>query len=402
MTLGVTGVLMLALSARTGVAAISPIAGDVSLDVPLDGIALGALGMIPPVAYGIAGWLARPLAARFSLEQMAIVVALIAAVGHVFRGLAPSYLGLFIATSVLMLAVGVTNVLMPALVKLYAPHRIGPMTSAYSLLMAISTAGPALFGVWFADSLGWRWSLASWAVVSVVAIIPWVILLPSVRRRRVEERLALVDAPPTSGELPLWVSPTARMIAAIFALSSLGAYSIFAMLPQILMDQSGLSQQQAGFALFVWAVTGIPLSIAIPLIATRAESAARLAIVAAVSGAVGFVGLVVWPSEATLVWVALTGVATLIFPLVLTLIPHRTDNHYTATHLGGLVNTFGYLTGALGPIAVGALRAITDSWVPGLVLLAVLSLLIVFAYPVLRRGGSVNEELRTAHARLNE
>jgi CP family cyanate transporter-like MFS transporter len=192
------------------------------------------------------------------------------------------------------------------------------------------------------------------------------------------------------------------MIAAIFALSSLGAYSIFAMLPQILMDQSGLSQQQAGFALFVWAVTGIPLSIAIPLIATRAESAARLAIVAAVSGAVGFVGLVVWPSEATLVWVALTGVATLIFPLVLTLIPHRTDNHYTATHLGGLVNTFGYLTGALGPIAVGALRAITDSWVPGLVLLAVLSLLIVFAYPVLRRGGSVNEELRTAHARLNE
>lgn len=392
--LGVAGVLMLALSARTGVAAISPIAGNVALDVPLDGVALGALGMIPPIAYGIAGWLARPLAKRFSLEQLAIVVAVIAAFGHVFRGLAPSYVGLFIVTAILMLAVGVTNVLMPALVKLYAPHRISPVTSSYSLLMAVSTAAPALFGVWLEGAAGWRWSLASWALVSLVAIAPWVILLPSVRRRRAEERLALVDAPPTSGDSPLWSSPTARIMAVMFALSGLVAYSIFAVLPQVLMDQSGFSQEQAGFALFLWATMGVPLSLAIPFFAIRAAWAGGLAIVSALAGATGFIGLVLWPAELTLLWVVLTAVATLNFPLVLTLIPHRTDNHHTAGQLGGMVNTFGYLVGAMGPIAVGVFYALTESWVPSLVLLAIIALANLFAVPVLRRGGSVNEELR--------
>jgi CP family cyanate transporter-like MFS transporter len=354
--------------------------------------------MIPPVAYGIAGWLTRPFANRLSLEQIAVIVGLIAGGGHILRGVMPTYTGLFVATTVLMLAVGVTNVLLPAFVKLYTPGRIGPMTSAYSLLMAVSTAGPAVVGVWLADQVGWRWSLASWALVSVVAVIPWAVLIPVALRRRSAARVALLEAPPVSSESRLWLSPTARSLALMFGLSGFVAYSMFAVLPAILMDTAGMGREEAGFSLFFWSILGVPMSIVIPLLGVRRGWAGRLTLLAGLAGAVGFLGLFLLPTVATMVWVLLTAMSTLNFALVLTLVADRADNHRTAAELSGLVNSVGYLIAATGPIAVGVVQAVTGSWGPSLVLLAVVVTTNFFAYRVVRRGNSVNDELRQIFA----
>jgi CP family cyanate transporter-like MFS transporter len=400
--LGVAGVLLLALSARTGVAALSPLAGDIDLDVPLDGIALGLLGMIPPIAYGIAGWLTRPLVRRVTVEKVAVAVALLAVVGHVLRGLSPTYSSLFVVTAVLMLAVGVTNVLLPALVKLYAPGRIGPVTSVYSLLMSVSTAAPALFGVWLADQVGWRWSLASWAAVSAIAVLPWLILLPSAKRRRSAERLALLEEPPIGREQSLWRSPTARTLALLFALSGFVAYSFFAVLPALLMETAAMTREEAGFALFVWSIMGVPMSLVIPLLAIRRAWPPRLVVAAGVIGGIGFLGLWFAPDVFPLGWVILTAMATLNFPLVLTLIADRSDTHHTAAQLSGLVNTVGYLLAATGPVIVGVLVSITGEWWPALAVLLAVVLINIAAYPVLRAGRTVDEELRAISAQKSK
>jgi CP family cyanate transporter-like MFS transporter len=400
--LGVAGVLILALSARTGVAALAPLAGDIDLDVSLDVFFLGLLGMIPPIAYGIAGWLTRGLVAKLSLESLAIIVGGIAALGHVFRGLAPSYVGLFIATAVLMLAVGVTNVLLPALVKLYAPGHIGPVTSVYSLLMAISTATPAIFGVWLADQAGWRWSLGSWAVVSAVAIIPWLIFLPQANARRSAERLALVGAPPAAQRVSLWGSVTARWLAVLFAVSGFTAYSMFAVLPAILIDTAGFSRDEAGFALFLWSMMGVPLSLVIPLLAVRPGWPERLAVLAAVMGVSGFSGLLLIPGTLTYLWVVLTGLATIGFALVLTLIGTRSENHHTAAQLSGLINTVGYFIAGAGPVVVGLLVQFTGQWWPALVLMIAVTSSSALAFPVLRRGATVDEEMRALSAHVSK
>ena len=152
--LGVAGILILALSGRTGVAALSPIAGEIELDLPLNGVWLGLLGTIPPLAYALAGLYTPRLARRFGLEGVAIAVAVVTALAHLARGLAPVYLGLFLATIALMLGVGSLNVILPGLVKLYAPQAIGRVTALYSTAMAISTALPAGVGLWLADGFG--------------------------------------------------------------------------------------------------------------------------------------------------------------------------------------------------------------------------------------------------------
>jgi len=400
--LGVAGVLLLALSARTGVAALAPLASDIELNVTMDVFFLGLVGMIPPIAYGVAALMTRPLVARFSLESLAIAVGGIAALGHVFRGLAPTFLGLFVATSILMLAVGVTNVLLPALVKLYAPLHIGRVTSVYSLLMSISTATPAIFGVWLADQVGWRWSLGSWAVVSAVAIIPWIILLPHASARRSAEQLALVDVVAAGGRVSLWGSVTARWLTVLFAVSGFMAYSIFAVLPAILIDTAGFGRDEAGFALFLWSIMGVPLGLFVPLLAVRTGWPERLAILASVVGVTGFTGLLVIPGTVTYVWVVLTGLGTIGFALVLTLIGTRTENHHTAAQLSGLINSVGYFIAGAGPVVVGLLTQFTGQWWPALLLFALVTTSSAFAYPVLRRGTTVDEEMRRISAHLSK
>ena len=399
---GVAGVLLLALGARTGVAALSPLAGDIDLDIPLDGFALGLVGMIPPIAYALAGWLTRPLLRRVTPEVVAVGVSAIAGLGHIFRGLSPSYLSLFVVTAVLMLAVGVTNVLLPALVKLYAPGKIGPVTSVYSMLMAVSTAAPAIFGVWLADQVGWRWSLASWAVVSVVAIVPWLVVIPTARRRKSIEAAAIVAQTVASPQSPLWRSGTARILALMFGLSGFVAYSMFAVLPALLMQTAGFSRDDAGFALFLWSIMGVPMSLIIPVLAVRPGWPPRLALVSAATGATGFSGLLLAPEVFTLGWVVLTAWATLNFALVLTLIADRSENHHTAAQLSGLVNTVGYLMAAVGPVVVGVLTQVTGVWWPSLVVLLLMVLVNILGYPVLARRTTVDSELRDVYAQMSK
>lgn len=394
--IGVAGVLLMGLSARTGVAALSPIAPDIDLNLPIRGTTLGLLGMIPPIAYGVAGLVARRLAERMSLESLALVVTGIATFGHISRGLAPSYLGLYLATVTLMLAVGVTNVALPALVKLYAPGRIGIVTSSYTMLMSVSTAMPPLLGVWFADQFGWRWSLGSWAVLSFLAMLPWLILLPSARRRRYEEAEAIMEVPESVPRMRLWSSATSRALALAFAYSSFNSYIIFAALPSIMMEQAGFSRDEAGFALFVWSIVGVFLSLTIPLLTLRPGWPPRLVAMAGLVGVAGFLGLLIAPTVAPLVWVVFTALATMTFTLVLTLIPFRTESHLTATQLSGLVQTFGYLMAGVGPLLVGFLHDIAQSWWPGLFLMAAIAGLNFLAIPVFRRSTSIEQELRDA------
>lgn len=390
---GIAGVLIMALGARTGVAALSPLAGEVELDVPLNGLWLGLLGTIPPLAYALSGVFTPRLARRLSLEGVAVLVSGVTALAHISRGFTPNYVGLFIATVVLMLGVGSINVILPGLVKLYAPRHIGQLTSLYSTAMALSTAGPAGVGLWLAEAFDWRWSLASWALLSVLAMVPWLVLLRFAWTRRAAEAAVLSDLPELPSLGALWKSPTARAIALIFAISGLTAYSIFALLPPVLIDQAGATPAEAALALTLFSLTGIPMSLTIPLLAVRKGWPSRLVVLAASSGVSGFLGLALIPQVAPLLWSVLAALGTLSFSMSLALIGARTATHQLATNLSGFVNTVGYLVAGVGPVVTGLLHEITGQWGASLFFLAALSLFSLPAAAVFAREHTVEEEL---------
>ncbi len=422
-SLALVGILLVALSLRTPVAALSPILDRIGEDISLDPIVLGIIGATPPLAFAASGLLAPLIARRLGLEQALLASLAAMVLGHLGRALAPESLTLTLASTLTLLGVGVGNVLLPPVVRRYFPDRVGLVTSLYATLLSVSTAVPALVAVPVADTAGWRTSLAMWLVVSAIAAVPWVAIL-------LERRPVPVEAPDTedvrTGPIELGAielgdaqaaateaavehpeerpssrlgvrmlrSPTAWAIGVIFGSSSLGAYASFAWLPKLLADDAGVDPAAAGALLALYAFMGFPAGLLIPVITARfPRSAAWLALLGVAFFAVGYLGLLIAPAAAPALWIASSGLGPLLFPLALVLINLRTRTPATTVALSGFVQTVGYLLGAIGPFAVGALHDATDAWTVPLIFLLSVVVLVLPAAAILARNRTVDAEL---------
>jgi CP family cyanate transporter-like MFS transporter len=177
-----------------------------------------------------------------------------------------------------------------------------------------------------------------------------------------------------------------------FAVSSLNAYAMFAWLPQLLIEHAGVTPAAAGALLAVYTFTGFPLSLGVPVLAARMRSVAPLIYVGAACFVSGYLGLMLAPSTATLIWVILAGAGPILFPVVLVLINTRTRTPSGSVALSGFAQGLGYTAGAFGPLLVGMLHELTGSWTAPLLLLLITGFLPVIAGVVLStRSGYVDE-----------
>ncbi|WP_411699929.1 CynX/NimT family MFS transporter [Conyzicola sp.] len=395
-SLALVGILLVALSLRSAVAAISPIVDEIGVDIPLSSVAIGLIGMLPPIFFAVSGFIGPFVSRRLGLEGAIVVAIGLMVVGHIARAASGTFAMLLIGSAVALLGIGVCNVLLPPVVKRYFPDRVGFITSTYATLMAVSTALPSVLAVPVSEALGWRFSLAIWAAVAATALVPWIMLL--VRHRR-DRAAALLDET-TEPEIPdaalegrLWRSPVAVAIAITFSVSTVSAYSMFAWLPQILVDLVGVSPAASGNLLAVYAIAGLPASIVAPILVSRLRSPAWLIVLGVFFFVAGYLGLLLVPGTLTVLWVLLAGAGPILFPICLVLINKRTRTHTGAVALSGFVQGIGYTIGAFGPLLVGVLHDATGGWAVPLTFLLVLSLVGVVGAVVLSRPGMVEDQL---------
>lgn len=384
--LAFVGILLVAANLRAAVSALSPILDRVSADVPLSAVAIGVVGALPPVCFAVFGILTPMLVRRWRLEVVLLVALAAIVAGHLLRSTAGN-VGMLLAGSAIAFAgLGLGNVLLPPLVKKYFPDRIALVTTLYVTTLAVSASVPALVAVPVADAAGWRISLGMWAVVSVIAVIPWVSALarPHGDGTAVEEaRSELVRN--------LWRSPLAWALTGLFGLSSLNAYAMFAWLPVMLQDVAGVADSTAGSLLSVFALMGFPAGLLVPLLAVRMKNLALLVYLAVALFVTGYAGLLLAPAAMPAVWVVLIGLGPLLFPLALVLINVRTRTHDGAIALSGFVQSVGYLIGAAGPLVVGIVHDATGGWTVPLLILLLLSVTGLAAGAVIARPGAIED-----------
>ena len=363
------GILILALSLRSAVSALSPIVAEISVDIPLSSVGLGFLGALPPVFFALAGIIAPPLAKRVGLE-LTIVLAVAAIVaGHLIRAFAGSFGALAAGGSLALAAMGIANVLLPPAVKRYFPDRIGGVTAAYVTIMSVSTALPALGAAPLADAYGWRVSIGIWSATAVIAAIPWIALVAGHRRARTDQAPELAPVVAVKG---IWRSRTAWAIAITFGVTSINAYAMFAWLPELLVQTVHVSNVEAGALLALFSFIAVPGSILAPILVVRLRHPGWVIQGGVLFFVVGYAGLLLIPATATWLWVALIGIGPVLFPVCLTLVNLRTRSQQASAALSGFVQAVGYSLAALGPLLVGVLHDLTDGWTaPLLFLLAV-------------------------------
>ncbi|MCT2225476.1 MFS transporter [Microbacterium paraoxydans] len=422
-TLALIGIVLVAFSLRSAVASLSPVLDHVAEDFPVAPVIVGLIGAAPPVCFALFGLLTPLFERRFGLERMAVVAIVLMAAGMLLRGLAPDSRSLLAATAVVFAGVGSGNVLLPPLVKKYFADRLGVMMTAYSTTLAVSTFLPPLVAVPVADSLGWRISLGMWGVVAALALVPWVTLLVRSRgdERAVPTELLVPD--PTDGVDDvrdavaastgpittqsanprvfgrLWRLPLAWALALVFGTSSTMAYVAFAWLPTILVDLGGVTPATAGFLLSLFALVGLPCSMLVPVLVVRFQATRPLFFVAVVAGLVGLGGLLLFPTVALPLWVAIFGLTAIMFPLSLVLLSIRARTPESAVALSGFVQSIGYAIAAVFPLLVGLLHDTSGGWQVPLLVVAGVLVVSVPAGIIAGRRRTIEDEWERRHGR---
>ncbi|MBH0111188.1 MFS transporter [Salinibacterium sp. NG22] len=402
--LALAGILFVALNVRTAVAAISPIIGVIENDIPISSLGLGVLGMLPPIAFAIAGVAAPALARARGLDAGLLIAAAAMVAGSSLRAVSDNYIVLAIGSFVALAGMGIGNVLLPPAVKKYFPDRLATVTGGYVVLISLGAAIPAFFAAPIADASGWRVSVAVWAALALTAFVPWLVLTlrgRHAKRRAVNDESVL----PLTPHISVWAvakSRTAWAITIAFGVSSIAFYSFFAWLPEILIESAQFTPVEAGAMLSLFGLIGIPLGILSPILASRVQNIGVVIAGGVFAGVIGFTGLAFAPTVSTWLWVVLVGISSILFPLCLVLINLRTRSHEGSAALSGFVQSVAYSVAALGPFAVALVRELSGGWIWPLMFLLVTSLLALISAVMLARPSFVEDEIDFPAAALDE
>ncbi|MET0840439.1 MAG: MFS transporter [Marmoricola sp.] len=382
----VLGIVVLAFNLRPAAVSVGPVLGDISDGLQMSAAETGLLTSLPVLAFAVFGALAPRLARLVGLHRLTLV-ALLCVVGGLAARAAVTSAPVFLLLSLLALAgMATANVLLPSLVKLHFPDRVGLMTSIYSTALAIGLTSASVLTVPISEAGdGWRSGLLVWSFTAGIAALPWLLLVAHDRKpEEVKGRVGLLDVARTR---------LGWMMALFFGLQSLQAYSIFGWFAELYRD-AGFSAHTAGLLLGVITGVSIPLSFLIPALVVRSTNQSLLMCAVMACYPIGYIGLIVAPRSGALAWAILVGVGTTTFPLILTLIGLRAHSSAGTAALSGFTQSTGYLIAGIGPFAVGLLHDESGGWTVPLIVLLALVVPQVFVGLAVSRPAYIEDELR--------
>ncbi|MFL6161302.1 MAG: MFS transporter [Jatrophihabitantaceae bacterium] len=356
--------LLTGLTMRVAVTSIGAELTDLQRGLHISSAVAGVLTTLPVIAFAGMGFLAPALAHRLGDHRLVAIALAGATAGLALRVLAGD-VWVFAALSLLALAGGaIANVLMPSLVKRHFPDRIGPLTAAYTTCLAIGATAAAGLSVPVAELTGggWRLGIGCWAVLTAVAVLPW---LPTLRH----DVPAAEDGP---GRLPIARIARTRLgwaLAMVFGTQSFQAYVAFGWFANF-FRHNHVAAAEAGLLVAFYSALSIPISMVIPAVAVRGQRGLVAGLAAC--GMTSYLGMLLAPVGGAWLWMLLGGIGSGMFPLTLTMIGLRSCQVAVTASLSAFTQGVGYLVAGTGPLLVGLLLGLTgDDWTWPLVLLVV-------------------------------
>lgn len=371
-------IVLLAANLRAAVGSVGVVLESVRADLAMSATVGGLLTTLPVVCFAIFGVGSAGVVRRLGLHLSAAILLTMIAVGLVTRSLVHSSSLFLLCSTIALAGAAVGNVILPPLVKAHFPDRIAFVSSLYGAALMAGASFSSLATVPLSNALGgWRAGLAAWAILAVVALIPWLLML----------RGDVHTDPVAHERLPLrqvMHSPLVWAMLLLFAAQSAGAYAQFGWFPEILTD-AGISRGYAGALLAIISGVGIPLTLALPwLIRVTGETPYLPWLFGSVTAA-GWLGVLLAPASVPWLWAILLGIGGAAFTWTLTMIARRTRTTAGTATLSVATQGLGYLLAGLGPFGVGALHDATGSWtVPLIALIVVAGLVAVFGTIVAR------------------
>src|SRR5690625_3369295 len=372
----ITGIVVVAFNLRPAITSVGPLIGMIRLDLGLEHWSAGLLTSLPLLAFAAMSPIVPQLGNRYSEERIMVLGLLVIMIGISILSI-PYKIFLFGGTVFAGIGIAICNVLLPVVVKEKFPHKVGLMTSVYSTIMGVFAAIASGLSAPLATrlNLGWKLSLLIWAIPAIIGVVIWMMLVKKNEANEQEQIHFIVES-----DYRIWKSPLAWQIALFMGLQSSLFYVTISWLPEIL-QHSGFEVTTAGWMLSYTQFIGLPVGFIVPVLAARMKRQYSLVLMLGLLGLLGFFGLLVANSfpiivmSTTFIGITIGGT----FPLALTFLALRARTAQHASYLSGMAQAIGYLVAALGPIFMGLLFDLTNSWtIPLIVLMFITILVIIF------------------------
>ncbi|QGQ21105.1 MFS transporter [Cellulomonas sp. JZ18] len=386
---------------RGPITALAPVVDLVSGDLALTPAAAGLLTGVPVLCFAAVTPLAAVALSRAGTTRMLAAALLAILAGTLLRSFGGTA-GAFAGTVVLGAAITVCNVGVPLVIGRDFPTRVPRVMGLYSAVMnggaALTTLGTAPL----AALVGWRWALAAWGLLVVVALAVWTRVhlrasAPAAREPRVpvaDEAVPDASVPVTAASAPVpsvLRRPVTWLLVVAFAGQSAGYMGLTAWLPSVLRDEAGLTRAGAGVGAALFQVLGVVGSLVVPPLLARERVAPRAVVVTIAACWLSLpLGLLLAPAGWA-AWSTLAGLAQAAnFVVVFTVVATVAGSPAAARRMSATVQTVGYSVAAVTPSALGAVHDATGGWAAPLLVVAGLLTMMAVAHTTavgaLRRG----------------
>ena len=357
-------VILAALNLRPAVTAVGSVLDEMRESLGATSTWAGALTTAPGLCFAAAGSVAPWIAKRVGVAA-AVASALTLLTGGLLLRVLDGQFVVLGGTPVATAGIALANVLIPVVVKESFSSRIGLMTGLYTgALQAGGAMGSAVTPPLDDAFGGWRPGLGSWAALSGLALVVWLVFA----RTRPASTSGAGSAASTGRSLLR--NRLAWIVTLFFGLQACLAYIVMGWLPQVLID-AGISRGNAGLLLGLVSILGLPVSLIVPPLAARQGSQSWWTLGLGAFGLAGVLGVMIAPGAAPLLWSILLGLGMSVFSLALTTIALRARTGADTARLSGMAQGIGYLFAAAGPFLFGLLHDVTGSWTVPFAMLAV-------------------------------
>jgi MFS transporter, CP family, cyanate transporter len=358
-------ILLLSTNLRPAAVSVGPVLDELRDGLGMGPASAGLLTSLPVLAFAVFGALAPAAARRLGPHRVTVLALLGVVLGLTGRAVVRQESAFLVVSLVAVAGMAMANVLIPSLVRLHFPDRIGLMTALYTTALAVGLTASFLLTVPVADAFGsWRYGIGMWAVLAALAALPWFGLV------RHDESLEAPLRDVSFGDIAHTRLGWAMTL--FFGLQSLMAYAVFGWFATLWRD-AGFGSGTASALVGIVAAMSIPLSLLLPQVVARPGDQRWVLVVVMSCYPVAYIGLLVAPHGLAVLWAVVLGAALTTFPIVLTYIGLRTRTAGATAALSGWTQSTGYLIAAIGPFGVGVLHDATDGWTVPLLLLTALS-----------------------------
>lgn len=389
------GVVLIGANLRVPITSVGALITFIRDDLGISNAVAGLVTTLPLIAFAILSPFAPKIANRFGMQKTIAMSMVLLIIGIAIRSV--TGIGfLFTGTLLIGLAISIGNVLIPGIIKMNFPFRIGVMTGIYAVFMNIFGAlGSGLsVPISTAGDMGWQGALGIWGLLAVIALIVW---LPQLRKQQGALPKANVQ---TKQKTKLWKSPLAWSVTLFMGGQSLVFYTLIAWMPDIL-NSIGYDARSAGWMVFLMQAAIIPTTFVIPVIAEKLKNQVGLAVGTAVLFMTGFSGFLFGGVTLVPLWAVLLGIAGGSgFSLSMMFFTIRTKDGKEAAELSGMAQSFGYMLAAVGPVFAGVLYDVGGGWTMPMVFLIFISIIILIAGIVSGKEGTISERAEKKSKKL--